>query len=443
MRFLNFPLVLPIFLLTACGGTSSDSSHSEQFGGPHLLAVVSVSQQSISTPITLPYQRSAYLIAPSGSGNIVRLAGDQTDQGLFVPANGVVRFSDTSLIPYAENGNMPSAYRLYRAAFARTPDTEGLLYWIGALNEGASLDSIANGFVSSAEFKAIYGNNSNDPSIILGLYRNVLGREPDAAGLAYWQQVQRSGVSLAQILTSFSDSAENKAWTAPQVAKGISFKENGVVYSGATAPVSTISLAVSGSRYVGSTVVIKPEIPTAASASAVYVWNLLSKPLNSKVQVNATTGQLNFIPDAPGAYQLGLTITDNGRNLTGSVQITVTEQRLLNKPYLAKSGMTVTLESVTMVDHGANYIDYVITYVQSNMTQFAIDEGMLKLYFQNTSPMPQYGGFNKIYPGDTLRRTYTFTQLKSEATSVLEYDQDNFFRTSPAIDSLQWAFPVH
>lgn len=346
-------------------------------------------------------------------------------------------------MPYIENGSMGTAYRLYRAAFARTPDMEGLLYWIGVLNAGISIESIARGFVNSAEFRSNYGDNLGDPEIITRLYRNVLGRVPDPSGLSFWQGAQQNGVMVSQILEAFSESAENKAATVAQIGTGLAFMEPGVFYPGSAAPGTGVTLNTTGTRTAGSTLLIKPELGTAVSAQATYSWSLMSKPAASSVQLNSSASQLSFIPDVPGTYLVGLVITDNGKSLTGSVQVTVTEQRQLNQPYVAKNGMTVTLEQMTIAPRGTNYVDYTVTYVQANKTDLAIDEGTLKLYFEKTEAMPQYGGFNKVYPGESLRRSYTFTQLKTEAPTVLEYDKDNFFRTMPAIDSLRWPVPLN
>ena len=52
------------------------------------------------------------------------------------------------------------------------------------------------------------------------LYANVLGRTPDAAGLAYWEAQANSGVARDQLLVAFATSAENLALTAPHTANG-------------------------------------------------------------------------------------------------------------------------------------------------------------------------------------------------------------------------------
>jgi Ca2+-binding RTX toxin-like protein len=115
-----------------------------------------------------------------------------------------------------------SVYRVYQAAFDRIPDAGGLAYWINSVDRGTSLIDVAAGFVASAEFSAVYGQNTTNPSYIAQLYRNVLGREGETAGLAYWeQQLEQGGMSKAQVLANFAESNENIAGVAAAIADGI------------------------------------------------------------------------------------------------------------------------------------------------------------------------------------------------------------------------------
>lgn len=54
---------------------------------------------------------------------------------------------------------------------------------------------------------------------ISAFYKNILGREPDAGGLAYWQaQVESGQIQLAQVVSSFTTSAEAQAVVQPIIA---------------------------------------------------------------------------------------------------------------------------------------------------------------------------------------------------------------------------------
>lgn len=99
-------------------------------------------------------------------------------------------------------------YRLYRATLDRDPDAAGLLDWHGRLQDGASLTEVAQGFVASREFARVYGALDNAAFVTL-LYRNVLDRDPDAVGLAYWTGLlDAQARSRAGVVTGLSDSTE-------------------------------------------------------------------------------------------------------------------------------------------------------------------------------------------------------------------------------------------
>ncbi len=107
-------------------------------------------------------------------------------------------------------GGLESIIRLYKASFDRTPDFNGLMYWNGVMSKGASLSEIANIFFYSPEFVARYGANLGNAQFVQILYRNVLDREPDSGGAAYWNGILANGTNRGQVLASFAQSAELK-----------------------------------------------------------------------------------------------------------------------------------------------------------------------------------------------------------------------------------------
>ena len=104
-------------------------------------------------------------------------------------------------------------FRLYNAAFARFPDSDGLKYWIEKYSSGVNDErAVASSFLVSAEFKTLYGENVSDATYVNNLYKNVLGREADAGGLLYWLGQLTSGKETrAEALLGFAESTENKA----------------------------------------------------------------------------------------------------------------------------------------------------------------------------------------------------------------------------------------
>lgn len=126
-----------------------------------------------------------------------------------------------------------AVYRLYQATVAREPDVDGLEAWAGALKNGTPLTTVAAGFVGSAEFQNVYGALNNTQFVTL-LYRNVLNRAPDNAGLSVWVQALNAGLSRAEVVVGFSDSAEFKNSTSVDVdafmTSNFSGEHQGAVY---------------------------------------------------------------------------------------------------------------------------------------------------------------------------------------------------------------------
>lgn len=149
----------------------------------------------------------------------VTVTGAGTDNFLNIER---LQFSDGTLA-LDTSGNAGQAYRIYQAAFDRTPDAGGLSFWIKSMDGGRSLNDVATGFVNSAEFASVYGSAPSNSQFVDKLYHNVLGRDGEAGGIAYWNGRLDSGVSKAEVLAGFSESAENVTGVSAKVADGIWF----------------------------------------------------------------------------------------------------------------------------------------------------------------------------------------------------------------------------
>ncbi|MBR7800761.1 DUF4214 domain-containing protein [Undibacterium fentianense] len=121
------------------------------------------------------------------------------------------------------NSAAADTYRLYQAAFGRTPDTDGLSYWYKEMQEHhATLHDVAQNFVSSLEFQRVYGSAPVIERVLQGFYQHILGRTPDLEGYTYWHDEYVMGrIDLAGILANFSDSPENRELTAFAIQQGV------------------------------------------------------------------------------------------------------------------------------------------------------------------------------------------------------------------------------
>ena len=169
--------------------------------------------------------------------------------------------------PFWLSSGMPmgltdDVFRLYRATLDRDPDMTGLMGWLNFLGTGQPKVVVAEGFVGSAEFQSVYGALSDGDFINL-LYNNVLNRDADPGGEAFWLNEIANGATRAEVVLGFSDSAEfigNTAeavntWmrTTPGTANDVLFggADNDRVFGGFGADSFVFDNAADGSDFVG------------------------------------------------------------------------------------------------------------------------------------------------------------------------------------------------
>lgn len=133
-----------------------------------------------------------------------------------------IKFADAS-VAIDISGHGGQAYGLYQAAFNRTPDAGGLGFWINALDEGVSLQSVTHAFITSPEFITTYSNLNSTAYVDL-IYQNVLHRAPDAGGEAFWVAgLTNGGTNRELVLLNFTQSAEFQGNLVTAVGNGFSF----------------------------------------------------------------------------------------------------------------------------------------------------------------------------------------------------------------------------
>ncbi|MEM9063777.1 MAG: DUF4214 domain-containing protein [Pseudomonadota bacterium] len=158
-------------------------------------------------------------VMPDGSVEISAADGSATDTLTSIEK---IVLDDGAYLYDLEGEGVPFSYRLYSAAFARTPDEGGLRFWSDQREAGAGDRQMANAFISSAEFEEKFGEDPTDEAFIAALYQNVLLREPDAGGQSFWLDVFAAGtLDRADMLLAFSDSAENIERNAANYDDGI------------------------------------------------------------------------------------------------------------------------------------------------------------------------------------------------------------------------------
>lgn len=162
--------------------------------------------------------RASHTITKTAKGWTVSSTADGTDTLQNVDR---LQFSNETLA-LDINGAAGQAYRIYQAAFNRTPDNGGLKYWIGRMDAGTTQDRVAAEFIGSQEFKDLYGTNPSNADYLTKLYSNVLHRTPDAGGYNWWLgELDAGRYDKTSALASFAESTENQAGVIGVIQNGI------------------------------------------------------------------------------------------------------------------------------------------------------------------------------------------------------------------------------
>ncbi|MBL8582793.1 MAG: DUF4214 domain-containing protein [Rhizobiaceae bacterium] len=139
-----------------------------------------------------------------------------------------VEFADGTLLYDLDGENLSFAYRIYAAAYGRTPDEAGLRFWTDVLDQrdegppdAGDKEFVASFFLTANEFIDVYGENPTNAEYINKLYQNVLHRDADQAGYDFWLGKVEGGEGKADMLIYFTDSDENLQNTAPDLDSGV------------------------------------------------------------------------------------------------------------------------------------------------------------------------------------------------------------------------------
>lgn len=92
--------------------------------------------------------------------------------------------------------------KLYRDVLGREGEEEGIAYWFNKLLHGASRAEVARGFLNSDEYQQ---------NLIRGFYRALLGREPGDHEVQFWLDELRKHGSEARVLAGIAGSLEFSA----------------------------------------------------------------------------------------------------------------------------------------------------------------------------------------------------------------------------------------
>lgn len=126
-------------------------------------------------------------------------------------------------VAFDVDGPAGQAYRLYQAAFDRMPDAAGFGFWLTQIERGASIQTVAASLASSPEFLSLVGPAASGEEFVSAMYANVLHRTPDKDGMAFWVSILDRGIARGDVLASFGESPENQAQVIGAIQAGMEY----------------------------------------------------------------------------------------------------------------------------------------------------------------------------------------------------------------------------
>jgi len=271
--------------------------------------------------------------------------------------------------------------QLYVSLFGRAPDGEGLGFWVSSYSKGNSLANIAQSMYDTAPARAYYPLFATPSEIVTTFYTNVLGRAPDAEGLAFWVKEYSAAATQGAFFSKLISNVVNyngtdaagvtsKSLFANKVAVAQYYGEQNGTVAGATAAltgvtsvaasVDTAKAAILNTTGSGQTFTLTASTtsPDDFTGSALAdVFNASLGRLQSDDALNGAGG--NDVLNA----SLGATVTTviasietvnitatsaaslDGANITGATNVNVSGGNTLT--YLAQDGEAFSVDGAS------------------------------------------------------------------------------------------------
>jgi uncharacterized delta-60 repeat protein len=147
---------------------------------------------------TIPILDDGVFHSPNDTFNIT-LSSPQSGGALGAIGTAVVTILETDKAPAAPPTNALFVSALYVQLLGRQADAGGAAYWTGLLNNGVPRSQVAADILNSAEYRV---------DVIDKLYMQYLGRQADPAGMGAFLAQSEAGVTDEQIAVELINSPE-------------------------------------------------------------------------------------------------------------------------------------------------------------------------------------------------------------------------------------------
>lgn len=188
--------------------------YAARFAGPDAAFVAALYREVLGRDPD-PAGESSWIAALAAGTSRAAALVAFTESGEFVARSHTVEPTAPyrPMVPGMDLGVSDRVLRLFVAMLGRLPTPDELGWDAGRLARGTSLDALGDEVAGSPEFAAHAGGPLDDASFVALLFRQALGREPDADGSAHWASLLGAGTRRGEVAADLSDSAEMVART--------------------------------------------------------------------------------------------------------------------------------------------------------------------------------------------------------------------------------------
>lgn len=161
----------------------------------------------------LPDPVNGISTASVGSAQIASLL-DQGARMQFISGTEAIRLTDGTL-SVGTDTDQALVQRLYEGLLGRGGDTTGLVGFTSLVGTAGGA-AVATAMLNSPEFQHLHGapGSMSDTGFVTLLYQGLLGRAPDAPGLASHVQALQNGTSFGAVAAGIAGSPEAKSHLA-------------------------------------------------------------------------------------------------------------------------------------------------------------------------------------------------------------------------------------
>ena len=311
--------------------------------------------------------------------------------------------------------------QLYVALFGRAPDAGGLAFWAGLRDTGQSVTQLADAMFGTSPARTYFPSFLTNQEIISSFYFNVLGRQADAGGLAFWTaKLNAVGATPGSVIAEMIGVIANYAGGDPAGTTSAALFNNRTAaaqfYAEHDGSLEHSTTVLAGVTSVAATVAEARTLVVATGAKGT-----IDAAGFSEISVGALSGDLTL---ANAGADAELVVRASLANLVGSSMFDFEPQWKLYYELADASGtsdtLAITIETADIVNAGFSVAGIENLIVDSLDTDANSHFNRVYLFDERLASLVVKGTVETDFDGDTTLTSFDATGLQA-GTSVSTY----------------------